>query len=173
VVYFTQRADLDVGYGTDKYFGVMDGQHLIHCLDELRRFAHYDYYYREKWGDMSNIPPMHAAHRSHCIGVLLNALKCQPSLNIVTWTWMEDQPEPFPDFNAWRKCQNTDELFEWIDKRQVSRQSIKDWNWKRPEGQKEIPLLPQLKEEEGKGGENHADLGVAHNHGQGHTHGSQ
>lgn len=72
----------ETGYGRDRYFGVIDGQHLIHCLNVVRKWAHYDYYWEETWGPMSEAPPVHSAHRSHCIGVLLDTLTCQPSINV-------------------------------------------------------------------------------------------
>lgn len=138
------------------FFGINDGQHLIHCLDQIRQFAHYDYYFQDKWGDMSNIPPMHAAHRSHCIGVLLDALKCQPSLNMVTFSWMEEQEAPYPDFNLYRQCQNQDELIEWMESVEIKREVIDKWDFPRPADAKVLPIEPELKK-------------LQHVHGMGHN----
>ncbi|KAJ4294437.1 hypothetical protein N0V90_008127 [Kalmusia sp. IMI 367209] len=117
------------GYGPNKYFAVNDGQHLIHCLNEVRKFAYYDYYYLPAYGNASNLPRLVAAHRSHCVGVLLDALTCQPSLNMVVWEWMEGMREPWPDFNVWRKCQDYGLFYEWQKGAQVEIEKIKGWDW--------------------------------------------
>lgn len=96
------ETDKPVGYGKDKYFAVPDGQHLLHCLNEVRKFAFYDYYYAPTFGPASNLSVMHAVHRSHCFGVLLDALTCQPSLSMVLFEWMEGVEEPWPDFDVVR-----------------------------------------------------------------------
>ncbi|KAF1975999.1 hypothetical protein BU23DRAFT_436386, partial [Bimuria novae-zelandiae CBS 107.79] len=101
------------GYGANKYFAVNDGQHLLHCLDELRKFAHYEYYYSPKYGAEANLPPMVKAHRSHCVGVLLDTLTCQPSLNMVVWEYVQGQSEPWPDFDTWRMCVDHGAFYEW------------------------------------------------------------
>lgn len=92
-----------------------------------------------------DMPVIYTAHRSHCIGLLLDALKCQPSINVATFEWMEGQPYPYPDFKVRRKCQNTDQLFGWIKEGAGSRSVIEGSNFSRPEGAKEVPILPRLK----------------------------
>lgn len=134
-----------IAYGEEMYVGAMDGQHLIHCLNQLRKLAHYDYYYQSRWGDMSNMPALDASHRSHCIGLLLDALKCQPNVNVATFNWMEGINYPYPDFKTQRKCQNTDQLFQWIKERAGSRSGNEAWNFSRPEGAKEVSMPPQFK----------------------------
>lgn len=141
---YAVRVPQSFGYGPDKYFAVNDGQHLIHCLNELRKFAYYDYYYGEKYGPADHLPEMVAAHRGHCVGVLLDALKCQPSLNMVVWEWMEGQHEPWPDFNTRRQCQGHEEFYEWQKREQVNLEKIKGWDWKKGRG-KERPELEQLR----------------------------
>lgn len=132
------------GYGTDMHLAQLDSQHLLHCLNAVRKYSHYDYYYEAKWG--KNMPPLHVAHRSHCIGVLFEALTCQPSLNVITFDWMETQHNPFPDFNINRKCVNWDEVTAWADKVEIKDIIEKERDMKRPEGAVEIPVLKQLLE---------------------------
>ncbi|KAJ4299925.1 hypothetical protein N0V90_005172 [Kalmusia sp. IMI 367209] len=108
------------GYGTDKYMGIINGQHLLHCVNMLRKYAHYDYYFLDQWGPMSKMPPKHAAHRSHCIGAIADALRCQMSVEMHTYVWMEGQEQaPFPDFNVKRKCMDHEVLLDWQNRTAV------------------------------------------------------
>ena len=141
---YAVRIPPSFGYGPDKFFAVNDGQHLIHCLNEIRKFAHYDYYYREKYGPEDSLPEMVAAHRGHCVGVLLDALTCQPSLNMVIWEWMEGQDEPWPDFVTERQCQDHASFYEWQKGEQVDVELIKGVDWSKGRG-KERPELAQLR----------------------------
>ncbi|KAF1350502.1 hypothetical protein EJ07DRAFT_84760, partial [Lizonia empirigonia] len=111
----------EFGYGADKFFAVNDGQHLIHCLNEVREFAFQSHYYN------TSLPltQMQADHRSHCIGVLLDALTCQPSLGMVLWEWVEGKDIPEPDFGVQRMCVKQDVFKEWMDKNEVDRDFMK------------------------------------------------
>lgn len=154
---YAVRIPQSFGYGPDKFFAVNDGQHLIHCLNEIRKFAHYDYYYREKYGSEEDLPEMVAAHRGHCVGVLLDALTCQPSLNMVIWEWMEGQEEPWPDFVTERKCQDHGAFYEWQKREQVDVELIKGVDWREGRG-RERPELEQLRAfREGGGGKGNGE----------------
>ncbi|OCK79905.1 hypothetical protein K432DRAFT_435058 [Lepidopterella palustris CBS 459.81] len=130
------------GYGADKYLAQLDGQHAIHCLNALRKYSHYDYYYREKWGD--DIPPLHVAHRSHCVSILLQALTCQPSVNVITHDWMETQENPFPDFNIKRQCHDHGAILDWQKKISIDKEVFA--TIRKPSGVRTVPALPQLLE---------------------------
>lgn len=130
------------GYGDDRYFGVLDGQHLIHCVNLLRQWSHFDYYF-PKYSPQSRAPPLASAHKDHCVAVLLEHLTCQPSLNVFTYYWMETQPDPYPNFEINRKCQNHDDLLEWQKEREIA-QEFRDLHFDRPEWAKYRPADPQL-----------------------------
>ncbi|PVH93679.1 hypothetical protein DM02DRAFT_504547, partial [Periconia macrospinosa] len=105
------------GYGKDLYVAQLDGQHLIHCLNVLRKFSHWDYYYPETWrsnGTWRLQSPIDVAHRSHCLSTLLQHLTCQPSLNVITYNWLDGYKiKPFPDFSIRRKCLDHDQILNW------------------------------------------------------------
>ena len=136
------------GYGTETHLGILDGQHLIHCLNSLRRYSHWDYYFRDDWAhkyqspDPYYWPPLHMAHRSHCIGVLLQHLTCQPSLAIITSDWMETQRTPFPDFNVRRRCINHDAILDWQKNVMVPEELIS--GIERPKGAKVLNAPKEL-----------------------------
>jgi hypothetical protein len=129
------------GYGNDRYFGVLDGQHLIHCLNLLRQWSHFDYYF-PRYTPQSKAPPLASAHKDHCVAVLLEHLTCQPSLNIFTYYWIESQPDPSPNFEINRKCQNHGDLLKWQMERELAPE-FRDLHFDRPEWAKFKPADPQ------------------------------
>ena len=42
----------DWGVGKDMYMAELDGQHQLHCLDQLRRYTYWDYYYGDKYTNL-------------------------------------------------------------------------------------------------------------------------
>jgi len=110
------KVPLEWARGDDLYPAFLDSQHLLHCLNEVRMYAWFPYYYEDKYGPGSNtmnMPPIHQAHLRHCLSVLLEAIRCQPSLNIDTFEYIDPEQRPFPEFRTKRKCMNHDALLDW------------------------------------------------------------
>ncbi|KAM7200790.1 protein of unknown function (DUF3328) domain containing protein [Rhypophila sp. PSN 637] len=138
----TVKAPPHWGYGDDAYLAQVDGQHRIHCLNVLRKWMHYDHYFKPKLGDDPGI--IQLAHRDHCLVLLLQTLTCHVSLDVITHNWMDTQGYPVPDFNMNRKCMSHDRILEWQEK---SRISMEQWDEIRPqEGDYVLPLWPELVE---------------------------
>ncbi|PVH94518.1 hypothetical protein DM02DRAFT_539314, partial [Periconia macrospinosa] len=89
-----------------------DGQHLLHCLNVLRKFSHWEHYYVSSNGTW-HLSLLDIAHRSHCLSMLLQHLTCQPSLNTITHVWTDAYHDLFPDFNIQRKCIDHSQILEW------------------------------------------------------------
>ncbi|KAF2120126.1 hypothetical protein BDV96DRAFT_641979 [Lophiotrema nucula] len=134
------------GYGPDMHFAELDSQHLLHCLNTVRKYAHHNYYFAEYSNSTETLPRMLAVHRDHCIGMLLEALTCRPSMNVVTFEWMETQRFPFPDFGVRRKCVDYGGLLEWQKGAEVKGWEEKAEGLKRPEGARVMPALKGLLE---------------------------
>ncbi|KAJ4357173.1 uncharacterized protein N0V89_001748 [Didymosphaeria variabile] len=143
---FAVQVPLHWGYGASKYFAQLDSQHLLHCLNSVRKYSHYAHYFYPRWGDESNMPALSVAHRSHCIGILLDALTCQPSLNMLNFNWMETQENPFPDFAINRKCVDHSAVLEWQDRVGIREDLVENDIIKKPKDAKVLPALPQLLE---------------------------
>jgi hypothetical protein len=92
------------------------------------------------------MPPVHKAHRLHCIGALLEHLTCQPSMNIVTFDWVETQHNPFPDFSIERKCVNWGAVGEWAERVGIQGYEEKQKSMVRPKGAFVIPAGKELLE---------------------------
>ena len=106
------RAPETWGYGSDAYPVQIDVFHQIHCLNELRKEMHAEYYY----GDKGATPrrPLHAPHKKHCLHVLLQNLMCQASVDVITHNWIEGVDRPFADFSIIHQCRDFDALLDWV-----------------------------------------------------------
>lgn len=140
------KAPLNWGLGDNKYIAQVDVFHQIHCLNELRKEMHYEYYYGAKWNKTSR-PAEHAAHKKHCLHILLQNIMCHSDANIITHNWVHyeniDHPgrpyaEPLADFNVIKSCRNFGALQEWAFATAVGNLTAK---WRALEMPKEAILV--------------------------------
>src|SRR2546429_6860793 len=103
-----------IGHGEDAHLAQLDGQHALHCLNAVRRYAYREHYFPELRSTNSSgsspFKPFHQAHLSHCLHILLQTLTCDFSLDIITHNWMDTQNYPFPDFAINKKCKDHGQL---------------------------------------------------------------
>ncbi|KAK0724198.1 hypothetical protein B0H67DRAFT_466207, partial [Lasiosphaeris hirsuta] len=108
----------DAGAG-EKYLGVLDVFHQIHCLNMLRTnlVINYNYYWGDEYG--TTPPVFRDIHLSHCVSVLLQSIACHADLGVVTHVWRSDTPVPYPDFGINRQCRDFDALVRWRDENDI------------------------------------------------------
>ena len=90
------------------------------------------------------MPERHHAHVSHCLDILLQALTCTPSLDLVHHQWMETQRNPFPDFSIKRQCLKHDKILEWQKHVGLTKVFAERGGIEKPVGVKQIPPEPEL-----------------------------
>lgn len=79
-----------LGLGTNAHLAQIDGQHSLHCLNAVRRYAYREVYYPYvnetdvRHGE-SPLKAFDQAHLSHCLHVLLQTLTCYPSMDMITY----------------------------------------------------------------------------------------
>ena len=77
-----------IGFGSDTHLAQIDGQHALHCLNAVRRYAYREHYYphlnTSARRGVSPLGPLDQAHLSHCLHILLQTLSCNPSANLIT-----------------------------------------------------------------------------------------
>ncbi|ATY66311.1 hypothetical protein A9K55_001983 [Cordyceps militaris] len=134
------KAPSSWGMGEAVYIAQFDGIHLMHCLNSIRKTLHqnFNYYYPR------GIGTAFSAHLAHCQEALARWLMCQPSMELITFDWVEKHATPFPDFDITRKCWDFEQLLEWQDKHRVQSINTKMWKALRaPEGieLKSSPIL--------------------------------
>ena len=105
------------GLGSDRYFAMVHVFHLVHCLDEMRKWAHYDHYHLPKYG--RSPPETFWNHKNHCMYMLLENLLCQSPSDVIVHHWRETYTVPLADFNPPRQCRNFDALTAWAKERSI------------------------------------------------------
>ena len=114
------KAPLSWGRGDHAYVAQVDVFHQVHCLNELRKAANFEYYY----GNGDQLLPNYKDHQNHCIHMLLQNIMCHADIEIITHNWVHydipDQPnrpfaEPFADFNTIKKCRDYEALLGWME----------------------------------------------------------
>ncbi|PWY79171.1 hypothetical protein BO70DRAFT_429978 [Aspergillus heteromorphus CBS 117.55] len=120
----------------DRHIGVLNGMHELHCLNEIRRNLHRDYY----WPDGIR-SPTHWIHLYHCVDAIKQALTCSGNVDVVTFNWMEMVQEPFFDFSVNRVCRDFDRILEWQTE---NLGPLETDAWK-VGGEVEIPAPPTLR----------------------------
>ncbi|KAH0432042.1 hypothetical protein CcaCcLH18_06697 [Colletotrichum camelliae] len=109
----------DLGYGSDAYIAQTEVFHHLHCLDMLRREVSYEHYYEEKEGPKPG-GAQHQAHIGHCFDILAQAIKCTGSVDMITFNWVENWDQPFPDFMNHKVCRSFDALLDWVNDNAMS-----------------------------------------------------
>ncbi|KAI0415494.1 hypothetical protein F5X98DRAFT_365166 [Xylaria grammica] len=96
-------------YDDDRYIAIIDGMHLLHCLNSMRKslYHNYQHYFPDGY------PSSYGAHLSHCQETLTHWLMCQPSMEFVSFGWYQKREPPFPDFDIMRKCVDFEQILDW------------------------------------------------------------
>ncbi|USW55921.1 Putative mycotoxin biosynthesis protein UstYa [Septoria linicola] len=147
----TVKAPVEFGYGPDAHLAMLDGQHAIHCLNTLRRYAYREYFYPNLTTTSSSPPgkspfsPLAEAHLSHCIHILLQTLTCKPSFDLITMNWVETQINPYPNFAINKKCVDYKQMKAWQTKNKLSKEQWLEVGNRGPQrGDKVFPMAPKL-----------------------------
>ena len=111
----TVRAPESWGYGPDAHLAHFDGLHLLHCLNSMRKglYSNFNYYYPH------GVSRVYQSHLSHCLDALVQHLMCQPSVEMITYNWVEEQDHPFPDFDINHRCWDFGALLDWQNEHRV------------------------------------------------------
>ncbi|KAI0530390.1 hypothetical protein GGR58DRAFT_493584 [Xylaria digitata] len=84
----TDRLQLDNG----DYVGALGVYHHLHCLNNIRRIVHWDYYQSRLAG--GNLEPFSKAHSDHCIDFIRQALMCHANVAMYTTKWIAESHAP-------------------------------------------------------------------------------
>ncbi|KAI1147641.1 hypothetical protein F4825DRAFT_455274 [Nemania diffusa] len=86
----TNRIRVDGG----DYLGVLGVYHHLHCLNNLRRLVHWEYYAPKIPGaDTSKHGPLSIEHSDHCIDSIRQAVMCHANTELHTGVWVESPEE--------------------------------------------------------------------------------
>lgn len=40
---------------------------------------------------------------------------CNADVGIITYDWVDQFADPYPDFNLYKKCRSVDKIMDWLD----------------------------------------------------------
>ncbi|OKL57207.1 hypothetical protein UA08_07365 [Talaromyces atroroseus] len=111
----TVKAPESWGVGSDRHLVQLDGIHLVHCLDSMRKSLYWNYEYYHPDG----IAVSYHSHLSHCMNALLQHLLCKPSVELISYNWVKGQKHPFPDFDINHQCWDYEQLLAWQERHRI------------------------------------------------------
>ncbi|KAK4611990.1 hypothetical protein CLAFUW4_12669 [Fulvia fulva] len=99
----------------DKFLMHLNGPHVMHCLDVLRRNAYHNFPHYHK--DDETLNAIHWTHWGHCLEIIRQELHCRPSMHLNSMVWQEGQEVFYPDFHTQKRCVRWDDLEEMLSRR--------------------------------------------------------
>ncbi|QKX64647.1 uncharacterized protein TRUGW13939_11823 [Talaromyces rugulosus] len=87
------------------FYAIPDVYHQLHCLKFLRQVIYKDYYNIEK--------PTTPIHIDHCIDNLRQNLMCKGDVSLVTFSWVDNDRAPKPNFEVEHECVNWEKMDNW------------------------------------------------------------
>ncbi|KZT69728.1 hypothetical protein DAEQUDRAFT_726394 [Daedalea quercina L-15889] len=101
------------------YVATIEIAHHMHCLNMLRKRTYWDYYAPLDDSYQRN-PDFYRVHLDHCIELLRQSLMCTADVGLITFDWVAEHRNPWPNFSTQHRCRNFDKLVEWNEAHSVS-----------------------------------------------------
>ena len=135
------------GFGNDAYGASSDTQHLLHCLNRVRKDVYFDYYFQFIWPDRE-VSDLHRMHTAHCVKILRQFIMCQSSMDLIPKIWREGERHPVNEFSINRKCGNYDKLWQYANSEGIDNEEFDGFEApphtkKAPKSQEWLDLLGQ------------------------------
>jgi len=89
--------------------------HLLHCLNTIRKYTYLDYYGTVDTALADASPLVFKTHPEHCIEMIRQQLMCTADVGMITYEWVRDFSEPYPDFNTKHQCRNFEKILAWAN----------------------------------------------------------
>ncbi|KAI0469740.1 hypothetical protein GGR56DRAFT_668474 [Xylariaceae sp. FL0804] len=106
------------------YFGVLGVYHHLHCLNNLRRALHWDYYEAKFGASGKDLPGFTIKHTDHCLDTIRQALMCHADTSLYTREWDEETRVPGAEISPKTPtmCVHWDSLDSWARLKALSRE---------------------------------------------------
>ncbi|KAI1123880.1 hypothetical protein F5Y10DRAFT_42684 [Nemania abortiva] len=100
------------------YVGVLGVYHHMHCLNNIRRMLHYDYY-ESRMAGQKHLEGFSKEHSDHCINTIRQALMCHANLGVYTseWDYKLHNPSRSLESRSSTTCVRWDTLNSWARER--------------------------------------------------------
>ncbi|TFK42241.1 hypothetical protein BDQ12DRAFT_762509, partial [Crucibulum laeve] len=93
------------------YLAGLDVFHQLHCLNNVRRALHREYYVNDTHLDED--------HVSHCIDSIRQSLMCNADISVNVWQWSNELSAVVGYSTQAHSCRNFNKLREWAQERRV------------------------------------------------------
>ncbi|KAI3342535.1 hypothetical protein F4824DRAFT_512270 [Ustulina deusta] len=96
------------------YVGVLGVYHHLHCLNNLRRAIHWDYY-GPRMSGLKHLEGLSREHSDHCIDTIRQALMCHANTGVYTseWDYKTHNPSRSLESRSSTTCVQWDSLNNW------------------------------------------------------------
>ncbi|KAL3434404.1 hypothetical protein BDV09DRAFT_204759 [Aspergillus tetrazonus] len=112
----------------DWYTGGLEVFHqVLTCVNLIRQYTYFDYYSRLENRPLPFTDSNHTfrLHIGHCIDMLRQVVQCHGDVGIVTGSWVEGFPDPYPDFSTWHKCRKFQPLKDYTQEHLLKEEVVK------------------------------------------------
>jgi len=95
------------------YIAGLDVFHQLHCLNNIRRALHREYYI--------NDTDLGEEHVSHCVDSIRQSLMCSADISVNVWQWSEELSAVVGYSTQAHTCRNFNKLRDWARERQLQK----------------------------------------------------
>ncbi|KAJ7158137.1 hypothetical protein C8R46DRAFT_1292155 [Mycena filopes] len=117
-----------LSFNTTEYIIQLEIFHQLHCLNQIRKGVHRDYY---SPANTSTNPLLTPPHLAHCFNFLRQSLMCAADISPLVWQWNPTVQTAEIHFDIVHSCRNFDKISDWARARHVRkvpnfREELKD-----------------------------------------------
>ncbi|KAF7978050.1 hypothetical protein HWV62_1675 [Athelia sp. TMB] len=95
------------------YVVALDVFHQLHCLNQVRKALHPNYYPPQKIVNGFD-------HIDHCVNSIRESLTCSADITPNTWIWNQEKQMAAPRLDNMHMCRNFDKIQEWARAREMT-----------------------------------------------------
>ena len=88
--------------------------HMLHCLYNIYKYAHLDYY-----GEDPSGPAWRQHHTDHCVDNLRQFVMCHGGGGVSTFQWLEDRKLPWPVISDTEVCVDWNHYESWVGEHSI------------------------------------------------------
>ncbi|KAF8799223.1 hypothetical protein BYT27DRAFT_7121368 [Phlegmacium glaucopus] len=93
------------------YIAELDVFHQLHCLNNIRRALHREYYIKDT--------DLDEEHVSHCVDSIRQSLMCNADISVNVWQWDNDLSVVVGHSTQAHSCRNFNKLRDWALERRI------------------------------------------------------
>ncbi|KFY02674.1 hypothetical protein O988_01979, partial [Pseudogymnoascus sp. VKM F-3808] len=108
-------SSIQLADGSEDYIAVPIAYHMLHCLYNIYRYAHPDFF-----GEDPNGPEWIVTHTDHCIDNLRQFVQCHGGNGFETYRWLDNRKLPWPVVSTDEVCIDWPHFDGWVRDHGVS-----------------------------------------------------